>query len=141
MTTDDRLPVPAHVGVLVGLSAGAYALTLAAVAGIQSTTEARHAAERAPTVAAIHALAAGHDALSARLAAARGAYDAAVGTYAAVGSRFASLEADLAALAATVSEIDGAAAALPDSVPLPKVTTSVRQVSTPASHTTTGASG
>lgn len=137
----DRLPVPAHVGVLFGLSAGAYAITLAAVAGFQSTDEARMAAERAPTVAAIGQLQAGHDDLKARLDAARAAYEAAAGAYAIVGGRFEALEGDLATLAATVGEIQGAAAALPDSVKLPKITTSVRSVSTPTTHSTTGASG
>lgn len=136
-----RLPVPGHVGVLFGLSAGAYAISLAAVAGMQSTDEARIRAERAPTVAAIEELQQGHDALRTRLDDARWAYESAAAAYAAVGGRFAGLEAELAALAANVSEIQGTAASLPDSVPLPKVTTSVKVVSTTTTHATTGASG
>ncbi|HEX5589283.1 MAG TPA: hypothetical protein VFX65_03205, partial [Candidatus Limnocylindrales bacterium] len=86
--TDDRRPgisVPLHVGVLLGLSTGAYALTLAAVTGVQSAADAAARSERAPTVAAIEAMAAEHDRLASRLEAARTAYESAAGTYGAAG--------------------------------------------------------
>ncbi len=34
------LSIPAHVGVILGLSTGAYALAVAGVTGLQSSTEA-----------------------------------------------------------------------------------------------------
>ena len=81
--------VPAHLGVILGLSTGAYALTLAAVTGLQSSAEAATRMGRAPTMAAIDAMAADHDRLTARLDAARAAYEAAAGVYGIVRGRFA----------------------------------------------------
>ena len=45
--------LPAHLGVLMGLSAGAYALFLAAVTGLQSLAESQLAADRAQATAAL----------------------------------------------------------------------------------------
>ena len=44
--TEPRRPV--HLAVLVGMSASAYAISLAGVAALQSDTDARVAADRAP---------------------------------------------------------------------------------------------
>ena len=142
--TDERRPaasVPAHLGVILGLSAGAYALTLAAVTGLQSSAEAATRMERAPTIASIDAMAAGHDRLTARLDAARAAYEAAAGVYGDAGLQVADLGARLDALAAAVSEVSGTASSLPSSVRLPPISRSVAKVAAPASQATTGASG
>ena len=137
----DLLGLPPHVGVLVGLSAGAYALVLAGVAGVQSADEAALRAERAPTVARLEALQAGHDALLDRVEAARLAYERGVGAYGLIGDGLGGYEDRLSGLAATVTGIAGAAAALPDRVSLPPIRTTVRAVQAPATQTTTGASG
>ncbi|MEW5992082.1 MAG: hypothetical protein AB1736_12155 [Chloroflexota bacterium] len=134
-------PVPAHLGVILGLSTGAYAVALAAVTGLQASTEATARAERAPTVAAIRDLAAGHDRLSARLDAARAAYEEAAGVYAGAGLGVADLEARLNDLAAAVTEVSGTAASLPAGVRLPPVSRTVTTISAPAVHATTAASG
>ncbi|MCI0583597.1 MAG: hypothetical protein L0227_12045 [Chloroflexi bacterium] len=143
--TDGRqrpsLVIPAHLGVILGLSTGAYALTLAAVTGLQASAEATARAERAPTVAAIEDLAAGHDRLGARLDAARTAYESAAGTYADAGIEVAELEARLAELAAAVTEVSGTAASLPTGVKLPPVTRTVTTISAPTTQATSGASG
>jgi hypothetical protein len=143
--TDDgrpRITVPAHLGVLLGLSTGAYALSLAAVTGLQSSAEAAWSAERAPTIATLDEMAAGHDRLAARLESARAAYEAAAGVYGLAGLEVADLENRLNALAAAVGEVSGTAAALPGGVKLPPVSTSVVvKVSPPVSQATTGASG
>lgn len=135
------LSVPAHVGVLVGLSTGAYALTLAAVTGFQSSAETASRAERAPTIAAIGEMVAARDSLQDRLDQARAAYEAAAGGYSSAGLEIAGLEARLAELAAAVTEVSGAASSLPSSVKLPRVSGSVATVRAPVIQATTGASG
>jgi hypothetical protein len=104
--------VPAHVAVLLGLSAGGYALSLAAVTGLQASSEAALQAERAPVAAAIQALVAQHSQLEADLSAARDAYGSAAAIYAASGSGFAEMEVRLNDLAAAVTEINGSASSL-----------------------------
>lgn len=144
MKTDPSRPpatIPAHLGIILGLSTGAYALALAAVTGLQSTTEAATRLERAPTIAAIGELTAGHDRLTARLDAARAAYEAAAGAYAGAGLQVADLEARLNELAAAVTEVSGTAASLPSGVKLPPVSRTVSAISAPAVQATTGASG
>ena len=143
MTDPRRLAIalPAHVGVILGLSTGAYALTVAAVTGLQASAEATARAERAPTIAAIDVMTGGHDQLAARLEAARSAYEAAAGAYSTAGLQVADLEARLKALAAAVTEVSGSAAGLPSSVRLPPVSKSVAAAPAPATQATTGASG
>lgn len=141
--TDDRrsLPLPAHLAVYVGLSAGAYAIGLAAVTALQSGAEAAVAAERAPLTRGIEEVGAGHDELAARLDRAQAAYQAAADAYAAVAGPLGDVQDGLAGLASKVAAIDGASRSLPSSVKLPAVTRVVRTTSLPAVHATTGASG
>ena len=143
--TDRRriaISIPPHVGVLVGLSTGAYALTMAGITGLQSATEAAATAARAPIVAAIWEMTAAHDGLQARLDRARVAYEATAGAYSDAGLAVASLEARIADLAAAVAKVSGTASSLPAAVRLPAVTRSVRlAVAPPATQATTGASG
>jgi threonine dehydrogenase-like Zn-dependent dehydrogenase len=135
------LSVPAHIGVLVGLSTGAYALTLAAVTAFQSSAETASRAERAPTIAAVGEMAAAHDGLQERLDQARAAYEAAAGAYSSAGLEVAGLEAKLAELAAAVTEVSGTASSLPSSVRLPRVAGTVTTVKAPVTQATTSASG
>lgn len=135
------LRVPAHIGVLLGLSTGAYALSLALVSGLQASSEAAIAAQRAPALATIGALDRGYASLEADLRAARSAYQAAAGTYAATGSGFQTMEARLADLAAAVGQVNGSAAAMPATVRLPSVSQAVSGAAAPAVQATTGASG
>jgi hypothetical protein len=133
--------LPAHLGVLMGLSAGAYALCLAAVTGLQSLTESELAADRAPALETIRTVQQDHDRLEERLVAARSAYTAAAEAYRASGTGFAAMEARLSELSTLMTEINGTAAALPTSVKLPSVKKSVSGGSAPAVHATTTASG
>jgi hypothetical protein len=134
------LRVPAHVGVLLGASTAAYAVTLAAITGLQATSEAELAAERAPAVAGVQNLGARNQDLGNALAAAGQRYDSLAREYAAAGGQLSSLEAALADLASSVQAIDGVSRSLPASVPLPKVTR-VTVSGAPATSSTTGASG
>lgn len=115
------LSFPAHVGVIVGLSTGAYAVTVAGVAGLQSVTETRLAADRAPTVAAIAAMQTAHDGLENRLGHASVAYEEAAAAYQAAGIDVADLGTRLDQLATTVSDVSLSAAALPGAVKIPVV--------------------
>jgi len=143
MTDVRRLAIaaPAHLGVILGLSTGAYALTVAAVTGLQAGTEATARAERAPTIAAVDAMTMDHDRLAARLEVSRAAYEAAAGAYSTAGLQVADLEARLNALAAAVNDVSGTAATLPSGVKLPPVSRSVAAGPAPATQATTGASG
>jgi hypothetical protein len=128
------------VGILLGASTAAYAVTLAAVTGLQATSEAELVAERAPAIAGVQDLGARNQDLSDTLTAAGQRYDALARAYATAGGSLADLETALADLATSVQAIDGVSRTLPASIPLPKVSrVSVRGA--PATSATTGASG
>lgn len=140
--TERRRPV--HLAVLVGVSASAYAASLAGVTALQSSMDARIAADRAPAGHAADLLATGHDQLETSLDEASRAYTQAAGRYAALGTRLIDMETSLDDLGKRVAKVTGAADALPGHVSLPTIrtTTSTRVVTrTKVVHATTGASG
>jgi hypothetical protein len=138
--TETRRPV--HLAVLVGASATAYAVALAGVTALQSATDARIAAERAPAGRAADLLARGHDELETTLDQATRTYGLAAGRYAQLGTRLVDMETSLDDLGKRVAKVTGAAKALPGHVSLPAITTSTRVVTrTKVVHATTGASG
>jgi hypothetical protein len=132
--------IPAHIGVLLGASTAAYAVTLAAVTGLQASSEAQQIAERAPAIAGVLDLGAKNEALGGTLAAAGQRYDELSRSYAAAGGQLADLGTALADLAASVQSIDGVSRSLPATIPLPKVNRVVVGAA-PATSSTTGASG
>lgn len=134
------LRVPAHVGVMLGVSTAAYAVTLAAVTGMQASSEATLAAERAPVIARIADLNARNQALTDDLALAGRHYDAVARAYLDAGGQLADLETALASLATSVQSIDGVSRSLPTSVSLPRVSRA-SSGGAPATSSTTGASG
>lgn len=133
--------VPAHVVVLMGLSAGAYAIAVAGVTGLQSRTESALAAARAPAIAAIETSQQEHARLEQRVEAARKAYEAAAAAYAATGNGLSTMESTLGDLVGVVTEINGSTASLPTSVKLPAISGSVSVGAAPVIHATTTASG
>ncbi len=138
--TERRRPV--HLAVLVGMSASAYAVSLAGVAALQSATDAKVAADRAPVGRAADALATGHDQLERSLDEASRAYVVSSERYARVGTGLVDMETSLDALGTRVEKVTGAAKALPGRVSLPTISTSTRVVTrTRVVHATTGASG
>jgi methyl-accepting chemotaxis protein len=137
--TDARRPL--HVGVFVGLSAGAYALSLAGVTALQARSEAAIAADRVPTADAISQLAAQNDSLEANARRAGLTFDRAAGAYDRVGQAMADVEGRLGELAKTVQAVEGASRALPDRVALPQVNRTVTTIKSPTVHATTSASG
>jgi hypothetical protein len=132
---------PVHLAVLIGASAGAYAISLAGVTALQSATDARVAAERGPASHAVDVVAAGHDDLQASVDGASGAFTVAADRYAALTSHLADMEASLDHLGQRVAKVSGAAGALPARVSLPSIHASAPVTRTKVVHATTGASG
>lgn len=137
--TDPRRPL--HVGAFIGLSAGAYALGLAAVATLQAQSDAAVAADRAPTEQAIADVAVRNDSLEADATRAGRTYERATSAYDLASRTLADVEAQLAGLTRLVGAVDGAARSLPDHVALPRVSRSVASIRPPTVHATTAASG
>jgi hypothetical protein len=134
---------PVHLAVFAGLSAGAYAGSLAVVAMLQSAIEMAAIAERAPVGAAADAIAAVHDDLDARVADAERRLIVISDRYGALVPEFALVETSLDGLATTTSSVTDSARTLPSRVTLPKVVSAPRivRVAAPKAHATTGASG
>jgi hypothetical protein len=141
--TDPAPRRPVHVVVAVGVSAGVYAASLAAVTALQGSVDAQLAVDRAPSVAAVERVRAGNDSLERRLGELEAAYVTATGRYRAIAEGIAAHETALGALAAGVDAASGSAAAL--SVPqtrLPSVASSAVSTATkPVVHACTTASG
>jgi hypothetical protein len=137
--TDDRRRL--HLGVFLGLSAGAYALSLAGVTALQARSEAAVAANLGPRADAISRLAAQNDALDADARRAGSIFDDARIAYDEVRETLADVEARLGTLATSVQAVDGAARVLPDRMPLPRVSRTVPSLQAPTVHATTAASG
>jgi len=139
--TDQRRPV--HLAILVGLSASAYAGSLAAVTTLQSATDASITAQREPIRASAEAIAAGHDDLEAQVVETARRYGLVSDRYGALLSEFNDLTASFDALAANTAKVSDTAKALPSRIALPKVVAAPRitRVSASAIHATTGASG
>ncbi|MEO5966348.1 MAG: hypothetical protein ABIR11_12850 [Candidatus Limnocylindrales bacterium] len=142
------LTTPARAGMLLGGTAAIYAVTLAAVAGLQASSDAQVAAIRQPWVDQVTASRAANDALEASIVVADQEARWLTDTYAAVGGDVEAYQARLDGLAALVAKVEGSAAALPTRISLPRVTThgpiSTRSGgggSAPATTTRTRASG
>ena len=137
--TDGRRPT--HLAVLIGASAGFYAVSLAAVTALQSAADRAVIDDRRPLGEATRSLAGGHDVLETDLARAVRAYDDAAARYDALATRLDDVESSLDTLATKVSAVSGAARSLPGHVALPTVTRTVSSKAAPVTHATTGASG
>lgn len=136
----EERPRPLHLAVLVGASAGLYAISLGTVAALQSATDQAVIDARAPLDQAIRDLAATNDGFTTRLDRAAHADDTLSSAYDRVGPLLDATETTLDALSTRVSRISGVAGALPDRVALPAVPPAVTRTRAQA-HTTTGASG
>ena len=90
---DAFLTMPARAGMLLGASAAVYAVTLAGVSALQSSSDAAIAARRQPYLDAIAATRATNDALEAALLAADAEARALASEYAAVGANVAEYQA------------------------------------------------
>ncbi len=131
---------PIHLGIAVGVSASLYAVSLAAVTGLQSTANRQASDAYAPAVASMDQLDGANGDLAARLDAARTAFNASVSSFSEVVARVPGFEARLKALAGTVTKIHGASVSMPTGAALPRVS-GAGTVSKPSVHVTTSASG
>jgi len=137
--------------VLIGLSTGAYALSLAAVTTLQAGSDKALIDERAPMRNAIDLLTEHHNRMVAGVDAARRGYDAASGGYEDLSGRVEAVHDGIARLDRTVTTIEGSARSLPRSLNLPAVPVRAPRIAAspvkapapapPATHGTTGASG
>ena len=131
--------VPTHLAILVGVSAGAYAVSLAGITALQSSR--RRTADRGATAvtAGGGAAARDHDALEQAVAAAADRYAALADRYDQAGAGIGGVETALDGLATRAASLTESAAKLrvaPFS--LPRVARSVtRSVSAPKTHATT----
>lgn len=141
MTVTERR-VPGHLAILVGVSAGAYAVSLAGVTALQSTSDTRLIAEREPIRLAAEAAAADHQALEAAAKRAADHYAALAARYAGAGAGTADLEGALDGLAARAAALTESTASLPTRFSLPRVRSAPRiSSSAPRTNATTRASG
>lgn len=139
---------PYHIGTLLGISACAYAVSLAGVTWLQASSEAATAAVRAPAVAAVDAMAADADRLEQAIASIRERFGAAGEGYGSAVALLADVETRLDALAASVADVEARSLQLPTRIAVPtRSRASLPTVSRPAAATkprtvaTTGASG
>ena len=142
---------PVHLAVIVGLSAGAYAVSLAGVTALQAASDQQLMAANGPAADAVKTLQAEHARLDDRLAAAASTYDAATSAYADISGQLAAMEKRLGKLAVEVHKVQGSAAWTPPPPPaavrLPTVTRSgssssgSRPAPKPTPNATSGASG
>jgi hypothetical protein len=140
-TTGLGLPrIPGRVLTLLGLTTSGYALTLAGVASLQSLGDSATTAARAPALAGIDAAATVDDRLTSRLDDLMARNAALAKSYGTIASAIDGLESKLGALSASVTAVDGAARALPVSIPLPPVVRAVRPTARSTAHATTGGS-
>lgn len=135
----DRRPV--HLAVLVGASAGVYAISLAGITALQSATDAQVTAEREPASHAVDVVAAAHDGLQSSVDGAAGAFTVAADRYGTLTGRLADMEASLDTLGQRVAKVTGAAGSLPARVNLPTIHASAPVTRAKVVHATTGASG
>ena len=143
--TEPRRPV--HLAVVVGLSAGAYAVSLAGVTTLQSASDQHLMAANGPAADAAQQLRSEHDRLDDRLVAAASGYDAAAAAYSEISDQLTAMESRLGKLAAEVRKVQGSAAWTPPPAPVAKLPTVTNSGSgtkpgpKPTPNATSGASG
>lgn len=136
---DRRLPV--HVAVLVGVSTAAYAISMAGVTALQSSTDQALILARSPSQAAAERVTQAHDRLQNEVARSASAYAVYAATYDELATGVGSLDTSLETYAGRMAKVSGAALALPARVSLPSVARSAGTSSRPRAAATTAASG
>jgi len=133
---------PLHLALMAGLTAGAYAASLAGVTALQASSDRAISDATVPTSDAVDLLKTHHDDLETRLAAAAAAYDAAAARYHGIAGDLLAYEKQLKALAKQVNRAKGSATWAPAAGgSLPTVGRSAAAAPRPAGHATTCASG
>lgn len=135
------LTMPARAGMLLGVSAAIYAVSLAGVSGLQAQGDAELIARRQPYLDTIARIRAANDDLEAGVMRAGAQAEALGRSYTATADTMSAQQARLEALAALVAEVKGSAAALPARISLPSVSVHGTVRSAPRTVASTGASG
>ena len=123
MTSDRPKPAPAdpkrpyHVGVAIGVTTGAYALSLLAASTLQIQHDQALIVDRQPMAAAIDVLGSTHDEMETRLEAARARYADGTDGYGALIARLDKMRNRLAKMGQTVAGIEQDSGWLAASVP------------------------
>jgi len=97
---------PYHLGVAIGVTTGAYALSLMAASTLQIQQDRALIADREPMQAAITVLGSHHDAMEPRLEEARARYSDGADGYGSLTARLDTLRQRLAAMDKTVAGIE-----------------------------------
>ena len=103
------LGTPVRAGLLIGVSAAVYAVTLAGVAALQSGTDAETAAGRQPLIAALADRRQANDGLEAELASLNARLSSLGTAYDTTGQLVSAYESRLDSLATLVAEVRGSA--------------------------------
>ena len=119
---DPWLSSATRAGMLVGVSAAVYAVSLATIAGLQAQTQLDAAARQQPAIDAVARAKAANDSLQAAIEAADSRVLALATQYQSVSSGMAGYQARLAELSQLVSRAEGSAARLNANFALPAVT-------------------
>jgi hypothetical protein len=135
---DQRRPL--HIGVVVGVSASVYALSLAAVTGFESARTTQADAASGPAARTLDQLSAAHTDMERRLAALTDAYNAAASSYGDAAAGLGGYEQGLGQLAGTVDGISGSVGTLPSNMKLPAIPRAAAGRA-PTVHACTTASG
>ncbi len=110
-----------HVVAAIGLTATAYALSLATVSSLQIAHDRELIAERNPVQVSIARLSAHNEAMSTALDQARSHYVTAIEGYEALTGRLTEVNGLLDRLDGTVADIEGLTGGLPSSLDLPPI--------------------
>jgi uncharacterized membrane protein YgcG len=108
---------PYHLGVAVGVTTGAYALSLLAASTLQIQHDRALIADRQPVATAIDVLGEHHDDMARRLEVARAAYATRADGYGTLITRLDTMRERLAKMDATVTAIERANGVLAASIP------------------------
>ncbi len=119
---DAMFSTATRAGVLIGVSAAVYAVSLATVSGLQSQSQAQAAADTQPALDALAGARAGNDQIDAAVKDASARLQALTHDYNTASTDMTAYQANFAKLSALVAEIQGSAAAMNANFKLPAVT-------------------
>jgi len=108
---------PYHVGVAIGLTTGAYALSLMAASTLQIQHDRALIADRRPVEVAVSVLGSNHDVMESSLELARTRYTAGADGYGALVTRLDEMRARLATMDKTVAGIELDSGSIAASIP------------------------
>lgn len=119
---DALLSTATRAGVLVGVSAAVYAVSLATVAGLEAHSQSEAVAGAQPALDAIASAKAANDEIDAAIKDADARLQALASNYNAASTDMAAYQAQFQQLSALVAKIQGSAAAMNANFKLPSVT-------------------